>query len=351
MLTINPYTDKTRHRFLYGLLLSALCLLLLPSCSEEEDTLAGTTDIKPALCKATLRLNVSTFSHDTFGPRAYVQGVDDENRIKDIWVFQYEAKTGRCLKSNPAYLDDFDSNDIDVLLTFNTNGEESLVCIVANTHDATWALNEHGTIKETLDTYDKLRESVIPSNVSDAFLSGSMGEVGGYTIPMFGVSKPLAIVSESYVSVPLTRLFARLDVSIDVTSYHQLGMEIEKLRFFNIPYYSCLGVLNESKGDETPAKYPSDVQWKDFDAGKVESCVLYVPENLQGKVLEMVSKQSATTGFPDNALGVELTMSYGENKSKQHVYTVYPGLDMTNDFNVKRNHIYKVNISIRNLPE
>ena len=64
----------------------------------------------------------------------------------------------------------------------------------------------------------------------------------------------------------------------------------------------------------------------------------------------MTSKQEADKeSIPEHALAIHLLVSYGEGK--EHTYTVYPGLDTENDFNVKRNHIYDVNLDITKLPE
>lgn len=351
MRTNIPYRGRTRLRLLHGLFTAALCLLLLPSCSGDEDSIAVTPQGGgDGLCEATLRLDISTFAQQKrVGVRSYVTGNDDEDRIKDIWVFQFNAETGKSLKT-PVYLDDFDSNDIEVQLMLNEGGEQSIVCIVANTHEEGWALDELGNTKEELNTYDKLKAVSLPKKVSEPVRSSNLGDTG-YQIPMFGVSKAMAIVSKCYVSIPLIRMFAKVDVYVDPSYPHELGMEIENIRILNIPYYCRIGALTPTDGDGEAATYPADTDWCTYDAGKLTELILYVPENLQGKVEGMDSKLTATAGFPEKALKVEVTVAYGDDKSKQHVYTVYPGLDMDNDFNVKRNYIYDVNINIKNLPE
>lgn len=348
-MSSNPYIEKMKGCVEYGL----LCLvflpffLLLPSCAEVEAPFA---DAPNGLCTTTLRLDVASYSQGNGTTRGYVSGNSDENKICDIWVFQYNDSTGESMK-NPVYLDAFDSNDIQVDLALNEAGEKSVVCIVANTRDPNWAWDENKNIKEEINTYEKLLQYTLPEAVSDAFISSKMGESGGEFIPMFGVSKAIAIVPKTYVSIPLIRMFARVEVAVDLSYPSEMGMKFENLVFRNIPFYCRVGTL--ASGEDKGAVYPDAVEWRDFDASGIgNDVILYIPENLQGKVSGMDSKQNASSGFPERALKVEITMSYEkEGVPRMHTYTVYPGLDMENDFNIKRNHIYDVNIKITKLPE
>lgn len=333
-----------------GSLLAGLCLLLLSSCQREEDPYREDPGAA-GQCQATLVLNVSPFGGQDAGGTRSVAGTTDEDRIRDIWIFQYDAETGKSLKQ-PAYLDKFDSNDIQFSLTPNEAGAKSIVCIVANTHERRWAYDEYDNINVEIDTYSKLIEHQLPETVLDAFTSSHMGE-NGSTIPMFGESKAMAITNKCYVSIPLVRMFARVRVYTDPSFLSNLGMKLKGFTFCNIPYWCRIGSLAPAGGDSEAASYPSDVIWKNFPVEEgANEVILYIPENLQGKVSGMTSKQTAAASdIPANAFRVELDVLYDDNNEKSHTYTVYPGLDMVNDFNVKRNHLYNVNISITKLPE
>lgn len=368
MQTDYPYTIKPQHGISLKLILVFSLLFLFSSCAKDEDTMPDTPSGN-GLCTATLRLNVGTFARNTSGGTRSVGGTEDENRINNIWVFQYDAETGESLHV-PVYLDNFDLNDIDVTLTLNEVETQSLVCIVANvgefadagddtdtgesagTTKEKWALDENGNIKADFNTYEKLRQLAIPEAVSKPFISSSMGDTGGMAIPMFGVSKAMTIVSKCYVSVPLVRMFARVEVYIDYSYPHELGMKIENITFYNIPSYCRVETLSsdENYHNTQPAAYPDTIAWSSFDAGDVNDVILYIPENLQGIVMGMTGKQETDDiKIPEHALRVELAMSYGENKT--HIYKVYPGFDMENDFNIMRNHIFNVSIKITKLPE
>ena len=326
-----------------------LCLCLLAACADDGTWALEHPD-ESGFCQATLRLDVGGYASGNM-TKAIVGGSNDENLINDIWVFQFDAETGVSLHE-PVHLDNFNSNDIEVNLTQNSDGSQSRICIVANTGNEYWAKNEYGTTLTEFNTYDSFLQQAIPEEAAKPFLSDKIGSSAenGRAIPMSGTSKDMAITSKCYVSVPLYRMFARVDVEVeDLSTIQQLGMTIEKLYFSNIPAYCRVGTL-ESDDDAQKATYPDDI-WDEYNCGNTSGAILYVPENLQGKVKDMTSKQEADKeSIPEHALAICLKVSY-ENGQKQHTYTVYPGLDTKNDFNVKRNHIYDVNLDIQNLPE
>lgn len=146
-------------------------------------------------CEATIRLDVGSFGlNGRAGTRASVGGTADENRIDNIWVFQYNVETGQLMRNEPAYIDDFDSNNIKVDLKTNENGEHSVVCIVANigkgevneetdsgesadtdggagtgddssgTTEETWVSNKYGELKDVFKTYQGFLSAAIPAS-------------------------------------------------------------------------------------------------------------------------------------------------------------------------------------------
>lgn len=328
-----------------------ISLYMMSSCADDDCLAPGHSD-EGNSCPATLLLEVGGFSAAMSPQTKVVAGADDENLINDIWVFQFNAITGESLHE-PVYIDrdnNLNANDILVNLAQNGEGEQSRICIVANTGDENWVYEgTEGTVATGFTTYAGFLEQAIPDKAAQPFLSADIGSSAenGRTIPMFGISKDMTISSKCYVSVPLYRMFARVDVGVDI-SYIPEGMYIENLSYSNIPAYCRVGTV-ASQDESQQGDYPTDIEWKTFDCGNVSEAILYVPENLQGKVEGMTSKQEIAGEIPTNALTIHLEVSYGENL--KHTYTVYPGLDAANDFNIKRNHIYDVNLIIRELPE
>lgn len=347
--------------------LAVLFLLLLSSCTKEEDISQDTPDGK-GQCEATIRLDVGSFGlNGRAGTRASVGGTADENRIDNIWVFQYNVETGQLMLKEPVYIEDFDSNNIQAKtdLKTNENGEHSVVCIVANIGEFVdaegterWALDANKVTKEVFKTYQGFLSQAIPASATEPFSSFNMGEEGskGKVIPMFGESKPLVIASKCYVSVPLVRMFARVRVYVDPANLEERGMTISSITFHNIPSYCRVSSLVEDDGyyPNNPAAYPDDTEWKDYtDPTDANEVTLYLPENLQGIVTGMSGKEETDDyKIPEHALRVDLTVSYGNDTPKKtHTYKVYPGFDMEHDFNIMRNHIYNVRIKITKQPE
>ena len=340
---------RTKRKANFTAFLFFICLCMLVSCTDDA-SLSSDHWNEDGSCPVILRLDVNGFASEGT-TRGIVAGNADENLINDIWVFQFNAATGKSLHE-PVYLYDFNSNDIEVNLTQNSDGSQSRICIVANTGDEYWAKNTDGTTVEEFNTYNSFLLQAIPDDAAKPFLSSNFGSSAenGRAIPMSGISKDMAITSKCYVSVPLYRMFAKVDVAVD-KAYIPEGMAIKELSFSNIPAYCRVGTL-ESGNDTQMATYP-DKTWnneeEEYKYGNTNEAILYVPENLQGKVAGMESKQGADKeSIPEHALAISLLVSFGEGQ--EHAYTVYPGLDTKNDFNVKRNHIYDVNLKIENLP-
>lgn len=353
MKTDYPHT-KIKRGIGSKSVLAVLFLLLLSSCTKEEDISQDTPDGN-GHCEATIRLDVGSFAlTGRAGTRASVGGTADENRIDNIWVFQYNVETDQLMGGNPVYYEDFDSNNIDKDLEGNTNGQHSVVCIVANVGE-TWALDKHGNTKDVFQTYHGFLTQAIPASATEPFISSNTGESGGKVIPMFGESKPMVIASKCYVSIPLVRMFARVKVYVDRADLEERGMTIQSIKFCNIPSYCRVNSLTEDDGyDNTnSAVYPDGIEWTSYEVESANEVTLYLPENLQGIVAGMSGKlETDDKKIPEKALRVELTVSYGNDTAKKtHTYKVYPGLDMENDFNIMRNHIYNVSIKITKLPE
>lgn len=346
-----PYIDKKGRAVGHRLFFAVLCLCLpLMSCTNDEATLPDKDDS----CRVTLRLDVSSFGQQDAGITRSVAGNSDENLIKDIWVFQFSKQTGTLLKE-AVYLNLSDGNTDDIEVDFVQSGanESSIVCVVGNTHDASWAYDANKLTKEAFRTYEGLQEQSLPDEVSKPFLSSKMGENEGYTIPMYGESAEMVIASKTYIRVPLVRMFAKVDVYVDPSYPHEMDMSINQITYSSIPLYSRVKAIEGS--DE----YPTDIAWIEFEAGKADEYILYIPENMQGTVDEMDDKKEDGRVnpdlFPEKALAIHIDMKHtvGEGddaESHIHPYTVYPGMDMTNDFNIKRNYIYNVIIKITSDP-
>lgn len=348
------YMRKIGRSLSSGLLLAVLCLQL-PSCTDDDAVLPATGET----CKVILRLNVSSFgSRGTDGMTRSVAGNSDEDLVKDLWVFQFSTITDSLLKA-PVYISaeqlNGDVDEIEIDFTQNSPGESSIVCAVANTHDGNWATDENNQTRKGFATYTEFQQQALPADASQPFLSSNMGATGGYTIPMYGETQ-IVIAGKAYIRVPLVRMFARVHVSVDPANAYAHEMTIKSITYSNVPLYSR--VMKITGKDE----YPADVVWKEEECGteEVGDYILYIPENIQGVVENMTNKSTAAdTLFPQNALAIKVDLIHNKSmdldddnqNSHVHEYKVYPGENMKNDFNIRRNYIYNVIIKLVSEPD
>lgn len=301
--------------------------------------------------EATVSLSVNDFILSD-GTRASTPGNSDEMRIINALVFQFDANTGELLKNSDELLQPEDADGANNFKVGFINDKESIIAIIANIHDVEWIYENktEGKVKKEFKSYDTFLEVSLPTERVGYLQSTGIHTTG---IPMFGVSKKITITNKAFVMVPMERLFARVDVTVDFNAVSAVGNKftITNLSYRNIPGYCRLKSLAES--DDVQGAYPQGIEWKTYDAERAKFFSLFMPGNLQGKVSGMTSKQNANSGqIPEHALAIDLSVKYEkEGMTKEHTYTVYPGLDEINDFNVKRNRIYDVNIKLTKLPD
>lgn len=321
--------------------------VLTSGCATDADPEIETSDT----VEATVSLSVNDFISPD-GTRASTPGNSDEMRILNALVFQFDANTGELLKNSDELLQPEDADGANNFKVGFINDKESIIAIIANIHDVEWIYENYSQrqIKEEFKRYDTFLEVSLPTERVGYLQSTGIHTTG---IPMFGVSKKITITNKAFVMVTMERLFARVDVTVDfnAVSAAENKFNITNLVYRNIPGYCRLKSLAES--DDKQGSYPEGIDWKTYDAEGVSSFSLFMPGNLQGKVLGMTSKQNADPyPIPEHALAIDLTVQYEKDGStKTHTYSVYPGLDEINDFNVKRNRIYDVNIKLTKLPE
>lgn len=329
-----------------GLFIISIMASVVAGCSNERDS-----EIEiPETVETFISLAVNDFNYPD-GTRASTSDNYDESRIHNALVFQFDAITGNLLKNSDLVQPEADDGTNNFQVGF-INDKESIIAIIANVGSDEWIYDDYTQklLKQEFKNYNTFLELSLPTDKVGYLDSNSIDVTG---IPMFGVSKKILITNKTFVMVPMERLFARVHVNVDFNAVSAVenDFKITDLIYRNIPGYCRLTSLSTS--DDVPGLYPEGINWNEFDAGPISEFVLYIPGNLQGKVIDMVDKQSAAPEkIPEHALAIDLTIQYKkDDMSKTHTYTVYPGLDKINDFNIKRNLIYDVNIKLTHLPE
>ena len=285
------------------------------------------------------------------------RGTAAERRINNIWVFQFDAATQKLLIT-PRYYDISDLNasptetegkEVDVLLK---PGVESIVYVVANTGSSSWA-----TVSNSATLAD-VKNLTLPDPMYRAVDIGS--EPTDLSLPMEGGTAAVIPAKGSVIGVMVTRMYAKVEVLIgDIPE----TINITGLDVLNIPYYCKVGTM--APADVTkPASYSNDDDnWtsrpfspgmKNAEGKYTGKMVVYVPENLQGRTVNTEgdaarkTEDAPTGGRP---LCVDFRADYvdrftGDILEGNRSYLFYPGANNYNDYNIKRNFIYRVKLNI-----
>ncbi len=219
---------------------------------------------------------------------------------------------------------------------------------------------------------------------------------GAVSIPMgggTGEDGSLRIDRDKTIPVTLTRMYAKLMIAVDL---NVPDTEIYSLGVGNIPQYCRVTSLEADTPDLTqPASYP-DISWvsrtfrgthsaspddtatattksttnpivpsaspddtvtattKSTTTATSKSAdqdypwVIYVPENLQGR-----SDSGVKLDPTGRALALNLIVAHTDSEGgvMHHPFTFYPGADATSDYNVRRNSVYRIHLTINELSE
>ncbi|MFI3306895.1 MAG: DUF4906 domain-containing protein, partial [Rikenellaceae bacterium] len=140
------------------------------------------------------------------------------------------------------------------------------------------------------------------------------------------------------LSVLLSRVVARIDVSVNLTSAAVGNVSLQSIRLVNAPKRCTLF-------GESSALSSSDLISYDYqDCSDKSTFSIYMLENLSGentKITDESDKSEANA--PSTAAYLEIT---GTTIDAWVTYRVYLGRNNTSDFNVDRNTIYEVEAAI-----
>lgn len=344
-------------------LIILLAAIILCGCSDKlpGEGIGTLTEGEQAECR--LGLNVGDFQVIS-GTRASDEekkASDAEKKIDNIWVFQYDADGNLII--NPKYYESTNSKNTDGSWNVVLYVKQSTIYVVANTNDSIWASDA-----SSFATLAALKTKSLPSpypiqvGSGDGFVAAN--EV---TIPMAGSLDLATTDFASDIKVDVVRMYAKLIIQTKMLNdINMTGMEVN-----NIPY-NCQIEPRSTNNDpyqKTAATYSSvefitrsynttnDATTTSGSSKETGTYVIYVPENIQGvnKYLSEEDKGQIIKGkdygfddseCPSNALAVKYSLSIKKDNSDSRVQgsaTVFPGANNTNNFNVNRNYVYKIN--------
>lgn len=333
--------------------------VLLWGCTDDTFDRTVAEEQDGPLAKAYLSLSVNDFNVISAETRTAnpVQDEEqkekataDENRIENIWVFQFGVDGNQLI--SPMYYEIAEQEQLENLDKIEVLLKEEVVStifVVANTNNNNWVKGD------SFKTLEGLKKQAISNPEPILFSNFS-------PIPMEGSADNVTVTEGSVISIPVSRMFAKLKISFDDLPD---GMTPKSIQISNIPKYCQVNTLGEGVEEENAANYEMCDQWITRSINTVsgdgaysegKEYVVYIPENLQGEKGNQdeeykndITTENESERVPDNALMLNLEMNYLDPNSgatKVFNYKVYPGSNIYNNFNIKRNCVYRVKIKI-----
>lgn len=347
--------------YFYWILLSVFCASCTDEWFEKQNTASAVDDSR--LVEARLSLGVTDMK-TTLQTRSETDDTPAERMINDIWVFQFN-ENGQLLITPRYYdIDDVDPGEngavVDVLLRKDV--ANSTVYVVANVGIDDWATVENAA------TFTGLQNLTLP-NPNIIVGEDALGEKeeesdlvtdnpDNLNIPMEGYIENVTFTDEGSINVPLTRMYAKVIITVGSIPETIVLTDVTTM---DVPRYCRVKSL-ETDDLSQAAEYP--IEERDWisvspkpgsknDKGEYEGrIVIYIPENLQGQSdnAESNPERKDKTDKP-HAFGIRLYANYvdiftGDNIEARREYSWYPGENNYNDYNIRRNYIYNVELNI-----
>lgn len=345
---MNVFTMKA-SRLLRECLAVACMIFTVVSCTRDE--YSGETDpsyvgepveVSLALKVSSVQVIGATMNGDGSASGPITRTVTDpaglETQVSDIWVFQFD-KAGRQLTSPSYYTIQTEEGKITPLRMMLHACEDSQIYVVANTNDASWGNN---------------RLSLSLAELSDqTFLFTSEQNVykgEKQNLLMAALHKQTIVAGqENVLNIALKSLFAKIQFRYALAAVVQDKLHVTSMQLFNIPNRVRLGNAVENNTDI----YPADGDFTTIDGEETyppvsqpvagEVYTWYIPQNLQGTVSNNDPKLKNEYA-PAHASYIRMWVD-SELDGASYTYTVYPGANTYNDFNVRNGNLYNVKVT------
>lgn len=251
-----------------------------------------------------------------------------ENAINNIWVFQYDSSNKQL--TAPRYYTVSSLTNLKIMLRPATNCK---VYILANTNNSAWAN------ARDVSTVDKLNNQTQTFNNESAVYGGSHNNM-----MMWGNAANVTVnagANNNLGTIEMKRMVAKISFKYTLASTITGGLNVTKIAIENVP--DIIG-MKEPSAAPHPATLTA-CTYNDINSPVAGTTYTwYVPENLRGITANTNEKTKNETA-PANALTIRLYVD-SQLDGSNYVYTIYPGENKTNDFNIKRNYFYNVSLQL-----
>lgn len=327
-------------------LVAVLAVLALAACTREDFTNPAGPDYEGELVETSLSLSVagvkiigtpmntqSTRSALAQQTRTASNPEVLEKQVNDIWVFQFDAQGSKQLIA-PRYYDQL-STDSEGKTPFNIMlrpYENCLLYIVANTNNATWAQN-----MAAYSVADLNKQTFTYQSETQLYEGG---------LPMVAQRTGTTIMAgtENKLDIELKSLVAKLCFGYKLADDIKGQIQVTKVQLSNIPDRVQLGhAFTQPTGTYPAAGEFTSISGKYAVAPALEegdTYTWYVPQNLQG-CTENTEQENKNNQAPSNALHI-IAFVDSQMDGGNYEYTLYPGENPVNDFNLKNGICYNV---------
>lgn len=321
---------------IYSLLWIA-CLLFLSGC---EDRLFSDSQTEEYLIF--LPLNYRIADENNSGPASPTRTTDDKQKVNNVWVFQFNGtEASSKLRLNPQYME---TEGADYELSVGVIPSETPVRLlfVANTNQS--AINWKAV--KGVTTYQDIL------NVSGNFYQQE-GATGGENdnIVMCGIVDGSISASGPALAPNLYRSVAKIKLNLTVAG--GCKYKVISARLCNVPsnvYWTDYLRWKDAAPEEAPSvlstrfsTYTHEMMTP-IQAAESRELVWYMPRNARGAFVNDQQK-SKNLIAPANASYVEL-YAIDETGGTGRYYRIFPGANLTNDFNIIPNTSYNLTFKI-----
>lgn len=279
---------------------------------------------------------------------------DGEKAIRDFWLFQFRPDGSQL--AAPKYYDlqsvtETLSDLFQRAFADLTKNTPMTVYVVTNTGSSSWASGAG------FDTLAKVKEQTLPSPfpIQAGVDSDNDGAADDIYIPMNGQLDGITVTDKTLVVVPVTRMYAKVKIQV---GFNEPSMDFYYADVTGVPWYCKVSPLSngvDANGEPNAVPFPDGTRMisRAFDSNEAVTdeegnkwLIVYMPENIRGEVAE--ADKAAQKGIPENTLTVSIRAKYD---GADFYYTVYPGENTVNNFNIRRNCVYRVTIDVRNITD
>ncbi len=251
-----------------------------------------------------------------------------EEAIKDIWVFQYDENGDQLIAPRFYTVESTEIRRLNIRLA---EGKDSHVYVLANTGDAHWAEGKDLSTTQKFIAYKYPFDEEMVEMGDDEFLlmEGNVKET---------IRKESDLLP---IDIHLTRMMAKISFKY-VTNGEAKNLTVNRVLIHNLPEDMRMEETESGNYPEGDFATRSITINKQLRPGDVYT--FYMPANRRGNTTN-TEPGLKNDHAPDKALYIQLFITSKSNGSN-FLYTIYPGDNDYNNFDVKRNHNYNIQLTL-----